>query len=70
MGAVQTDKGIATTLLFIFQNGFPSLNLANSCVIRHGEWVIAMGSPLSQTNTVTAGTVMVSTVLSGSKNFA
>ncbi|GFO40960.1 serine protease htra2, mitochondrial [Plakobranchus ocellatus] len=46
-------------------NGLPTIPLGDSSDIRPGEWVIAMGSPLSLSNTVTCG--IVSSVQRASK---
>lgn len=40
-----------------FQNNLPVLKFADSSRARPGEWVIAMGSPFSLSNTVTKGVI-------------
>ncbi|CAG0913725.1 unnamed protein product [Notodromas monacha] len=47
-----------------FKN-LPTLRLGSSNQVRPGEWVVAMGSPLTLSNTITAG--VVSSVNRGSK---
>nr|CAH0099916.1 unnamed protein product [Daphnia galeata] len=37
--------------------GLPTLKLGSSSTVKPGEWVVAVGSPLSLTNTITAGVV-------------
>ncbi|CAH1778130.1 unnamed protein product [Owenia fusiformis] len=61
--AVDPISDLAT--IRINADNLPVLKLGESSSLRPGEWVIAMGSPLSLSNTVTAG--IVSTVHRGSK---
>lgn len=49
------DKNVDLALIKIDCKNLPYLELGNSSDIRPGEWVIALGSPLSLTNTITAG---------------
>lgn len=53
--AVDANSDLAT--LTIPCDGLPCLPLGDSNDLQMGEWVVAMGSPLGLTNTVTAGVV-------------
>lgn len=46
-------------LLKIPSEGLPSLSLGNSSSVSNGEWVVALGNPLSLKHTITAGVVSV-----------
>ncbi|XP_046558252.1 serine protease HTRA2, mitochondrial-like [Haliotis rubra] len=61
--AVDPVSDLAT--IKIQAKDLPTLQLGKSSSLEPGEWVIAMGSPLALSNTVTAG--IVSTVHRGSK---
>jgi len=52
-----TDPNTEVALIKIDLDDLPSVNLGNSDNLEIGEWVIAIGSPLELTSTVTAGIV-------------
>jgi serine protease Do len=52
-----TDPNTEVALIKIDLDDLPSANLGNSDNLEIGEWVIAIGSPLRLTSTVTAGIV-------------
>ncbi|XP_023141679.2 LOW QUALITY PROTEIN: serine protease HTRA2, mitochondrial [Amphiprion ocellaris] len=53
------------TIKITAQNPLPTLTLGQSCGVRQGEFVVAMGSPFALRNTITSG--IVSSVQRGSK---
>lgn len=52
---IDTTSDLATVRIHC--KNLPTMKLGNSSDLRSGEWVVAMGSPLSLSNTVTAGVV-------------
>jgi HtrA serine peptidase 2 len=50
---------IALVQLFSLSEKLPMIRIGTSSDLRAGEWVIALGSPLSLQNTATAGTAIV-----------
>jgi len=52
---VDVKSDLAT--LRIQCKNLPEMKLGSSCDIRPGEWVVAMGSPLALSNTITTGVV-------------
>ena len=52
-----TDERHDLAIVKVEGQGYPTLSLAKSCDVRPGEWVVAMGAPLSLSNTITAGVV-------------
>lgn len=54
---VGTDPATDVALIKIDANGLPSIPFGDSEELRLGEWVLAIGSPLGLTGTITAGIV-------------
>ncbi len=54
---VGTDPTTDIALLKIEEKGLPYLNFGNSDAVEVGQWVIAVGNPLSLNSTVTAGII-------------
>jgi len=54
---IGTDPGTDIALIKVDGSGFPYLELGDSGRLQVGEWVLAIGSPFGQTNSVTAGIV-------------
>jgi serine protease Do len=54
---VGTDPQSDIAVLKVEGDGFPYLELGDSDSVQVGEWVLAIGSPFGQTNSVTAGIV-------------
>jgi len=54
---IGTDPSTDLAVLRIKGDGFPTLPLVNSDVVRVGEWVLAVGNPMGLNSTVTAGIV-------------
>lgn len=62
---ISFDRNTDLATVKINAKNLPVLKLGSSNKVRPGEWVVAMGSPLSLSNTITAG--VISSVNRGSK---
>ncbi|XP_023222043.1 serine protease HTRA2, mitochondrial-like [Centruroides sculpturatus] len=62
---ISFDRNTDLATVKINAKDLPVLKLGSSAKVRPGEWVVAMGSPLSLSNTITAG--IISSVNRGSR---
>ncbi|XP_067141115.1 serine protease HTRA2, mitochondrial isoform X2 [Centruroides vittatus] len=62
---ISFDRNTDLATVKINAKNLPVLKLGSSAKVRPGEWVVAMGSPLSLSNTITAG--IISSVNRGSR---
>lgn len=54
---IGADKRTDIALIKIEASGLPAVKLANTALLKVGEWVVAIGSPFGFDNSVTAGIV-------------